>query len=1001
MKQVIKTGRNGLLLVMLFILLPAALYAWDPASHVYMSLNMKDIWKDYDPEFYDAITKQNILDETSILTNKFYYIGTTLPDMLDESGQNSIRNLINKLYKTKDKFPGWILDLSFAFDIREHTYDNIQSKIDFIDSPPNQNIEKIKEMVKHAKDQKWEPYKKAMIYGCYVHLLQDAVAHMVMQPAIFGYGKAIESPAMKNDGLLTAGEYYHEIFTPTFITNWDEIDRHLFFGIERKNPKVIPKRAFLQFYNEWNALGEHQGWQDMNFLAVEGFVEAAKAVNYKVNNLTQERMESYMHGWGISLFVLMGYRWDGSDKGGILGHPNWSPYDLITYIGDIGNQNVRLLDIPILHDLIILKVGDVIKIIMKIIKIILWISLEYCTANDPWPSYLESVTSYENLWKCVPEDKIPDDKNKYKSMIQYYQDYSTNRKPNLRSTYADQLEEGLNFKGFIKDMIDGREFIWYKTNGNDTWNISRKAGLLGAMFDIDSSCEYYLQPGIFDIHFERDGKPVYSEQDVEEGTRTTIQLLYDVIPFGKTKICIIGKKEDKSWKRLKSVILDEKYRRVRGTIPLDVTDAIDNGYKNILFEVMTENKNQQGTFTTMILSDYETAYNSTNKITGNTFYNSLFNDGNPERTIVEPFWRVKKYWPYVIKLIPVKKTIAELANLNAEIYDDTKIKISWSKGPDSYTWYEIIRKDTKTGTTKEWDGITNTFFIDNEITIYNNTYRYGVRGYNDNGRTLWLGPVERYIPKIPTIKDYVPHDGEVVYNNQLRVEVFSDKEEVDISFYGGEWNPATGSTSIDCIGMYWNVKSETGDHYRIQDTRFPHLENSGAYKWYVVIDDGEKIYTSPIWSFYSAIDYGPCYAPLPPSAPEPEDEAAGVSTSVTLNVNVFDPDGDAMNVTFYGGPLGGGDGGDTTIGTDDNVPSGGTASITWSGLEHGQRYWWYASAHDGEQSNVPYSTQWTFTTETLPAAPVSNPKPAPGANDVSTNPAMCVNVDYATGLEVV
>lgn len=110
--------------------------------------------------------------------------------------------------------------------------------------------------------------------------------------------------------------------------------------------------------------------------------------------------------------------------------------------------------------------------------------------------------------------------------------------------------------------------------------------------------------------------------------------------------------------------------------------------------------------------------------------------------------------------------------------------------------------------------------------------------------------------------------------------------------------------------------------------------------------------------------------PDAPTTPIPADGATDVGVGPTLSVDVFDPDDNAMDVTFH-------DASDNSIiGTDTNVPSGGTATITWSGLDYETTYNWYAVADDGIDSTQ--SATWTFTTE---SAPPNNP---PVADDQST-----------------
>jgi len=96
-------------------------------------------------------------------------------------------------------------------------------------------------------------------------------------------------------------------------------------------------------------------------------------------------------------------------------------------------------------------------------------------------------------------------------------------------------------------------------------------------------------------------------------------------------------------------------------------------------------------------------------------------------------------------------------------------------------------------------------------------------------------------------------------------------------------------------------------------------------------------------------------APNAPTNPSPADDATDVEIPVTLSVTVSDPDGDAMDVTFYDASD------DSVIDTDTGVASGGTSSVAWSGLEAETEYSWYAKAYDGALWSAKSST-WSFTT---------------------------------------
>ena len=98
--------------------------------------------------------------------------------------------------------------------------------------------------------------------------------------------------------------------------------------------------------------------------------------------------------------------------------------------------------------------------------------------------------------------------------------------------------------------------------------------------------------------------------------------------------------------------------------------------------------------------------------------------------------------------------------------------------------------------------------------------------------------------------------------------------------------------------------------------------------------------------------------PNAPTNPSPANGASGVSRNPTLSVKVSDSDGDALQVFFYDAVH------HTLIGSDTNVPSGGTASVTWSGLAYAASYMWYVNVSDGVYT--VHSDTWQFTTMSTP-----------------------------------
>ncbi len=162
-----------------------------------------------------------------------------------------------------------------------------------------------------------------------------------------------------------------------------------------------------------------------------------------------------------------------------------------------------------------------------------------------------------------------------------------------------------------------------------------------------------------------------------------------------------------------------------------------------------------------------------------------------------------------------------------------------------------------------------------------------------------------------------------------------------------------------------------------------------TYSWYAVANDSQLQNTSSTWSFTTTTEN---YAPLQPSNPSPVDGATDVGISPTLSVDVSDNDGDTMNVTFYNASD------DSIIGTNSDIPDGGTASVTWSGLSYSRSYGWYAVANDSIDATP--SVTWTFDTisdpNVEPDEPIQ-PVPADGSGGIGTSPTLSVDVSDPNG----
>jgi hypothetical protein len=165
------------------------------------------------------------------------------------------------------------------------------------------------------------------------------------------------------------------------------------------------------------------------------------------------------------------------------------------------------------------------------------------------------------------------------------------------------------------------------------------------------------------------------------------------------------------------------------------------------------------------------------------------------------------------------------------------------------------------------------------------------------------------------------------------------------------------------------------------------LEPLTTYSWTVQATDEGSGYSSTVT--YSFTTEKLNLAPNEPTNLYPNDGQNFIEPYVTLEVEVSDPNGDDLDVSFF-------DGDDNLLGTYNGVESGNKAYLPIEGLEYSTTYYWYAVASDG--SLLTQSPTWSFTTEEDPYPgnndpdKPTNPSPENDAVDVSTNPTLSIDV---------
>ncbi len=452
-----------LLLSIIIILIGVPLYSFNIATHIYVATQTYELWQSFDPEFYDSLLSESLIGK---MTRQFYLIGVTLPDMFDPESQDGIDSLIGILYDHKN-------DLVGALHIKDVTYNNVHTRITFNGNYPNNNLMKLKEMVLYAKEH-FDPLGRALIYGTYMHVVQDLYAHMVLEPSNFGYGYAVEADSSISYGLLWNAENYYEVFTATHIPSWDFVNDiyNWYEGFWSGGSYWFVENHYfpghLQFLASYNRItGQYDyGWQDLSsengWEMLQHFVEACQAVGYAGNSLTEERLRSYMHGWGIVLFMLFGHRGgreNSADKGGLLSHPDWNYSQIEDFWTDVLNRaSGWYVPLPDFLKKLIIKHYMKKQLMPSIFGIGLPAVID-CLDNYSysWPYFFEHASGIDQLWSCVPESlRTPDVLRRYVSLRQIvntWDTYGTWRKPNLRLSYGDQINKILGFLGVMSRFL--------------------------------------------------------------------------------------------------------------------------------------------------------------------------------------------------------------------------------------------------------------------------------------------------------------------------------------------------------------------------------------------------------------------------------------------------------------------------------------------------------------------------------------------------------------------
>jgi len=210
-------------------------------------------------------------------------------------------------------------------------------------------------------------------------------------------------------------------------------------------------------------------------------------------------------------------------------------------------------------------------------------------------------------------------------------------------------------------------------------------------------------------------------------------------------------------------------------------------------------------------------------------------------------------------------------------------------------------------------------------------------------------------PGSPTI--IAPANGAtgINLNPQLQVMV-SDPDDnlLDVTFYDAQTDSV--------IGTVENIQS--GQQATVV---WSGLNPSSTYYWYVVASDSQLETGSSVWSFTTQSVAN--RAPGQPTLVSPMDMSTGQSRSPSLRVMVTDPDNDHLSVAFYDAAT------DSIIGTVEDVESGTSAQVTWTGRSYSTTYYWYVISSDSQLE--AQSGTWQFTTQAEPVTPTDRKPSSP------------------------
>jgi len=187
-------------------------------------------------------------------------------------------------------------------------------------------------------------------------------------------------------------------------------------------------------------------------------------------------------------------------------------------------------------------------------------------------------------------------------------------------------------------------------NGKNVFGISRKAGELGGLWDVDTNYTFYYQPSIFQMDFYQGKGCAYYGIDCIDNI--PVRLKFDIIPLGVTKIEIRKKTAEIDTFHSIYTINNQSYTHLIDSLVFYPRDIFNEGYRYIYWRVKTKAVDPMiDRFNIMLSSDYYDKYHELDAISNNDFYRIYFKNGEPVRKWYEdPESDPIHYWPYADSL---------------------------------------------------------------------------------------------------------------------------------------------------------------------------------------------------------------------------------------------------------------------------------------------------------------------------------------------------------------